>query len=102
MNYPTGHRGGQWSIILAGGNGERMRPLTEQWLGYHKPKQFCSFVGKRSLLQHTWDRADQITPAMFALAPDRSIAWIQRGRSGVYYGDPELLDRLSCEPLGTA
>ena len=64
MNYPTGHRGGQWSIILAGGNGERMRPLTEQWLGYHKPKQFCAFVGKRSLLQHTWDRADQITPAM--------------------------------------
>ncbi len=51
----------QWSIILAGGDGTRMRPMVEQWLGYHKPKQFCAFTGKRSMLQHTWDRADQLT-----------------------------------------
>jgi mannose-1-phosphate guanylyltransferase len=29
-----------WSIILAGGEGERMRPFIEQWLGYPKPKQW--------------------------------------------------------------
>lgn len=51
----------RWSIVLAGGEGERTRPFIEQWLGYHKPKQFCSFVGSRSMLQHTWDRADQLT-----------------------------------------
>ena len=51
----------QWSVILAGGEGTRMRPMVEQWLGYHKPKQFCAFTGKRSMLQHTWDRADQLT-----------------------------------------
>ncbi len=54
----TTHR---WSIVLAGGEGERTRLFIEQWLGYHKPKQFCSFVGNRSMLQHTWDRADQLT-----------------------------------------
>ncbi len=48
-------------MILAGGEGERTRPFIEQWLGYHKPKQYCSFVGSRSMLQHTWDRADQLT-----------------------------------------
>ena len=35
--------------------------MVEQWLGYHKPKQFCAFTGQRSMLQHTWDRADQLT-----------------------------------------
>lgn len=38
-----------------------MRPFIEQWLGDHKPKQYCSFVGNRSMLQHTWDRADLLT-----------------------------------------
>jgi len=51
----------RWSVILAGGSGTRTKPMIEQWLGYHKPKQFCSFVGQRSMLQHTWDRADQLT-----------------------------------------
>lgn len=45
-----------WFIILAGGDGKHARPMVEQWLGYHKPKQFCSFVGQRFMLQHTWDR----------------------------------------------
>jgi mannose-1-phosphate guanylyltransferase len=51
-----------WSIILAGGEGERLRPVIRQWLGCDKPKQYCAFVGTRSMLQHTMDRADQITP----------------------------------------
>ena len=49
-----------WSIVLAGGEGERIRPSIQQWLGYPVPKQYCTFVGTRSMLQHTWDRADQI------------------------------------------
>jgi mannose-1-phosphate guanylyltransferase len=56
-----------WSVILAGGEGERARPFIEQWLGYHKPKQYCTFVGKRSLFQHTVDRADRLT------APERRV-----------------------------
>ena len=52
-----------WSIILAGGEGERTRPFIEQWLGSHKPKQYCTFVGKRSMLQHTLDRADRLDRA---------------------------------------
>ncbi len=50
-----------WSIILAGGEGKRTQPMIKQWLGYHKPKQFCAFVGQRSMLQHTWDRADRLS-----------------------------------------
>lgn len=50
-----------WSIILSGGDGERMKPCIEQSLGRHIPKQYCTFVGTRSMLQHTLDRADRLT-----------------------------------------
>jgi mannose-1-phosphate guanylyltransferase len=53
-----------WSVILAGGEGQRMRPLIQRWLGSHRPKQYCTFVGGRSMFQHTLDRADMlISPA---------------------------------------
>jgi mannose-1-phosphate guanylyltransferase len=52
-----------WSIVLAGGDGVRMRAFIERRLGSHLPKQYCTFVGRRSLLQHTIDRADRVSPA---------------------------------------
>ena len=50
-----------WSIVLAGGEGERLKPFVQRWLGRHRPKQYCTFIGTRSMFQHTLDRADQIT-----------------------------------------
>ena len=50
----------RWSIVLAGGDGERLQPSIKKWLGYPIPKQYCTFVGTRSMLQHTWDRANQL------------------------------------------
>lgn len=50
----------RWSIVLAGGDGERLQPSIQKWLGYPVPKQYCTFVGTRSMLQHTWDRANQL------------------------------------------
>lgn len=50
-----------WSIVLAGGDGERVSPLIQRWLGFPKPKQYCSFVGSRSMFQHTLDRALGLT-----------------------------------------
>ncbi len=49
-----------WSVILAGGEGERTQPFIHKWLGCSKPKQYCTFVGKRSMLRHTLDRADRL------------------------------------------
>jgi mannose-1-phosphate guanylyltransferase len=53
---------GLWSIVLAGGEGARTRPFIEKWLGRHLPKQYCTFTGTRSLLQHTLDRARKLAP----------------------------------------
>jgi mannose-1-phosphate guanylyltransferase len=46
-----------WPIVLAGGEGRRMQAFVRSWLGEERPKQYCTFVGRRSMLSHTWDRA---------------------------------------------
>jgi len=49
--------GSRWAIVLAGGEGRRLRSLIRDWLGESRPKQYCTFIGSRSMLQHTLDRA---------------------------------------------
>jgi mannose-1-phosphate guanylyltransferase len=61
--FSTGNSGDLWSIVLSGGDGKRLSPLIQRWLGYHRPKQYCTFVGTRSLLQHTIDRTTLLTPS---------------------------------------
>ncbi len=51
-----------WSIVLAGGEGTRVGYFVQRWLGRRRPKQFCTFVGTRSMLQHTLDRAARLAP----------------------------------------
>ena len=53
------HKAGKhvWSIVLAGGDGERVQPFVRQWLGYPHPKLYCTFIGTRSMFEHTLDRA---------------------------------------------
>ena len=55
-------RGNLWSIVMAGGDGMRTKEFIRCWLGYEKPKQYCVFVGSRSMFQHTLDRAARLTP----------------------------------------
>lgn len=72
--------GCRWAIVLSGGDGESMRPVVEDWLGYHCPKQYCTFVGSRSLLQHTLDRARQI------VHPEHIVTVIGRGHRNFLEG----------------
>jgi mannose-1-phosphate guanylyltransferase len=52
-----------WSIVLAGSEGTRVGYFVQRWLGLQRPKQFCTFVATRSMLQHTLDRAARLAPA---------------------------------------
>ncbi len=61
MTQATNNRA-LWSIILAGGEGTRVGSFVQRWLGKQHPKQLCTFVGTRSLLQHTLDRAAPLAP----------------------------------------
>jgi mannose-1-phosphate guanylyltransferase len=62
-----------WMIVLAGGEGERVRALVRRWLGRHRAKQYCTFAGTRSMFQHTVDRALELAPA------ERIVTVIARG-----------------------
>ncbi len=46
-----------WAMILAGGEGVRLRGLTTAITGDDRPKQFCAVVGRRTLVEQTRDRA---------------------------------------------
>lgn len=65
--------GKHWAMILAGGEGQRVRPLVQRWLGRHVPKQYCTFVGTRSMFQHTLSRARMLTD------PERILTVIAPG-----------------------
>ncbi|HEY2798167.1 MAG TPA: sugar phosphate nucleotidyltransferase [Thermoanaerobaculia bacterium] len=52
-----------WSVVLAGGEGIRLRPLVERIHADGRPKQYAVLVGSRSLLRQTLDRSKLIVPA---------------------------------------
>ncbi len=59
---PAGE-GADWTIALAGGNGMRLADYVQQRFGQRMPKQYCRLLGERSMLEHTLDRLNELTPA---------------------------------------
>jgi mannose-1-phosphate guanylyltransferase len=49
--------------VLAGGDGQRMEAFIRRWLGHPRPKQYCAFSGRRTMLEHTLDRATDVVDA---------------------------------------
>ncbi len=47
-----------WALILAGGDGARLRTLTRQVAGDLRPKQFCPLLDGETLLDRTRRRVD--------------------------------------------
>ena len=78
-----------WLTILAGGEGQRMRSFVERWLGHHRPKQYCAFVGTRSMFQHTVDRALQL------IRPEHIIAVVAQ------HHREDVQDQLTDRHIGT-
>lgn len=50
----------RWAIVLAAGDGTRLRSLTTDRRGVTTPKQFCSLHDGRSLLSDALDRAGRV------------------------------------------
>lgn len=89
MSKPLEPQGRRWSIVLAGGEGVRMQPAVRRWFGRTIPKQYCRFIGTRSLFQHTLDRTMQFT------GPARTVVVVGRGQQDAWRIDtpkePEIL-----------
>lgn len=83
-----------WTVVLAGGEGERLRPFTVRWFGEHRPKQYCAFVGTRSMLQHAVDRAKELsgTERMLIVAAEHHHTHLEGSL------DPSFFGRIVLQP----
>lgn len=75
-----------WGIILAGGEGERLSGFVREQFGSAIPKQFCTFFGRRTMLERTINRARLLIP------PERLVV------SGTVHHDPYILRVLGTPP----
>jgi mannose-1-phosphate guanylyltransferase len=66
------------AIILAGGEGMRLRSLTRRIAGDERPKQFCPFVGGETLLERTRARVRR------TVRPDRTCLILTRHHEPFY------------------
>lgn len=67
----------RWAIVLAGGEGERLKSWTREKFGEAKPKQYCSVGGERTLLELALERAAAVAP------PERILTVIEALRRAV-------------------
>jgi mannose-1-phosphate guanylyltransferase len=67
-----------WGLILAGGDGARLRPLTRRISGDERPKQFCPVLSGETLLEQTLRRAALL------ISPDRTLAVVVRAHERFY------------------
>lgn len=80
---PLRHR---WGVILAGGDGTRLQPLTRLACGDNRPKQFCPLLGGMTLLAHTRRRISR------AVEPDRVLFLLTKKH------EPFYREELKCVP----
>ena len=79
-------RNNEWAVILAGGDGTRLKSLTRHIAGDERPKQFCSVLGRATLLEETRERA------ALELAPERTLHVVNCAHENFYqpilHGEP--------------
>ena len=68
----------RWALILAGGEGRRLRALTKAIAGEVVPKQFCAVLGAETLLERTRRRA------AYSVAPARTAVVLTRAQERFY------------------
>src|SRR5499426_623759 len=76
-------------IILAAGEGNRLRSFVENLRGYALPKQYVNFIGKRSMLEHTFYRAQKMIPS------ERLFTVVSQS----HLRHPEIARQLSTRPI---
>ncbi len=82
-------------LVVAGGQGTRLRPFLRDVHGTDRHKQFCAIIGTRSMLRHTVDRARWPIPA------ERTVTVVTAGYRPFVAGDlvaepPRILLEQPC------
>lgn len=76
------------AVVLAGGDGVRLRPFVKRLRGDALPKQYVSFFGGRSMLQTAISRAQRLVPR------ERIFVVVQQG----HFQFAEVAKQLVAEP----
>jgi len=66
------------AIVLAGGEGTRLRALTRKIAGVEVPKQFCPVIGQTTLLEQTYERT------LLSVMPERILTVVTRAHEPFY------------------
>jgi mannose-1-phosphate guanylyltransferase len=90
----------RWAVILAAGEGKRLRSYIHRIAGRECPKQYFPIVGTTTLLEQTLVRVS------LRLAPERTLAVVNHAHQGFYSAisntRPELELLIQPDDLGTA
>ncbi len=90
----------RWAVILAAGEGKRLRSYIHRIAGRECPKQYFPIVGATTLLEQTLARVS------LRLAPQRTLAVVNQMHQGFYSAisntRPELELLIQPDDLGTA
>ena len=78
MYDPPADVGHRWAVILAGGDGKRLLPLTRRLSGDERPKQYCNILGGETLLDQTLHRVARI------VNPDRTFSVVTKAHETFY------------------
>ncbi|MDO8430996.1 MAG: sugar phosphate nucleotidyltransferase [Candidatus Binatus sp.] len=68
----------RWGLVLAGGDGSRLKSFTKRIAGYELPKQFCPILSSKPLLEETIDRVSRMIPR------DRTLVSLNREHRRFY------------------
>jgi mannose-1-phosphate guanylyltransferase len=80
-----------WGVVLAAGNGQRVQAYVRHLKGEALAKQYVNFVGRRSMLEHTFHRAEKLIPR------ERILTVV----SADHLASPEVRRQLSNRPGDT-
>src|SRR5262245_1700519 len=101
IDAPSDHT--LWAIVLAGGEGVRLRSLVSRLYGEARPKQYAALLDSRTLLNHTLDRVSLLVPRERTVIVtmqnhDRYIAGDFEGPAGphVLWQPENQIGRASC------
>ncbi len=83
------------AVILAGGDGVRLRPLSRLISGDDRPKQFCPMFGDQSLLAHTRQRLAGLFEA------DKTLFVVTKAHESFYTDELADVDaeQIAVQPL---
>ena len=80
-----------WAVVLAGGEGVRLRSVTRAIVGDDRPKQYVPLIRPDSLLRQTMARAARLTPGehTVVVSQQRHAGWLAADLGS--HREPKLL-----------